>query len=189
MTSAFRAHALPTPKTWQQSSVQRGLTTNSTTTSLAARIPTTTEPETTAGSLVLTPEQLSGCEWLGFWFFGSNANNEDFHAQFTAFRTSEKTATLYIPEHVIRVVATESSTLPGIANTGFVVADLFADTIALVTASSLAHTSEYEIINPQNDVMATLYLRNKGWSHLAVDFDINAGASAAASANVAWWRA
>jgi hypothetical protein len=167
----------------------RGLTTNSTMTTVSFPGDTLTEPSTTDSSsspatntvVVSTSDQ----DTL-FHFFGTDAANEDFHAYLYGWSRLMATATStyqWTPTFLMRVVVTLGTGI-GLANGIVINSEFWSDTIVLDTTN--IGTSDYEIISPADNGKAALIIRNKGFEKLEVRFDADAGSTTAAGCNLAW---
>jgi hypothetical protein len=159
---------------------------SSVSTSITLPVNTIKKPE--VGRANLGVFSVRNSEWLELHFIGTDANNEDFHAHILLWTWTLTVGEVsYVPSHVIRVTCTLSSSVPavgGIAPEGGTT--YFADTIAS-NATYGWTSSDVVLESPANDASAgRVLVKTRGYVWGQVLFDINAGSSAASTANALW---
>ena len=151
--------------------------TNGTTagTSITGKTPTTTEP---TGDGVFSTRTKRGefGNHAAFVFFGTSAANQTLLAKITGWQrvdiTGTATLTLWMPVSLLYLTITLGAAT-GVASTLVAATDYIADTIVATTA----YTSQYEIISPADDTVATVKVDFFGCQKLEVQLVRN-GSSA-----------
>lgn len=159
---------------------------SSTATSITLPAPTVKRPEVGVANLGFFSVRNS--QWLELTFIGTDANNEDYHAHIALWTLAiTRGERVFIPSNVIRVTCTLSSSVVAV---GGIIPEggttYFADTIASGTTYAWA-AADVVLESPANDATAgRVHVRTRGHAWGQVLFDIDAGSSAATTANALW---
>lgn len=165
----------------QASNFKKGRRTNATASSFASRVPQAAEPalDTAAGSAtaqvavdVLARGGADGLvqNRLLLVFFGTGNEDTTFAARVLGWRrlgTDDETD-LWVPVELAEVACTLSATV-GVAGTGVVATERFADTITLVAGND---DISMEIVSPTGDEIAHVVLDLKGFQKFEVQYDM-----------------
>ena len=172
---------------------RRGLTNNSTSTSFPAIVPidsapATVDSTTATGNLLVIPLHGSVLHLFPFGLHASAVDNKDFHMRVTLIRTfpglTSSFATLTAYKRIGIFACTCSSAQNGVAGASLLDTEAFADTITEVSTSWL--TDMVTVHSNAADLLATIEITPNSFEYAQVDFDVDAGAAAATSANVCY---
>lgn len=173
---------------YNKSQWYRGLANSATSTTYPTVAPTTSTPATVDSATPTGNLFAAKCGQgaVQFMFFGSDAENENFHARIYLWRRAmpdkRHTGTaLWIPYLAGEVLVT-IGTAVGVADAVVAAAGRFADTIAEV--GSTWDDNLITVGAGANNVTSILTVITAGFEMFSVTFDVDAGGSAAASANL-----
>lgn len=120
---------------------KKALAASSTNASFAALIPTVTKPATSTSRIVFdrTDQGTLRQNTIIVLPYGGDDDNDQVKLKVSGWNLSQNGATrgLWVPTLICEVLATLSSTLPGIANEDVVATEFFADTITLTTGIAI----------------------------------------------------
>ena len=150
-------------------SLKRIRSANSTATSFAARVPTTTKP---TGDGVI--DSTGGLSYVLLTFFGRDAADETFAFRVMGWSQVIGAAkSLWVPVRLLQARCT-LSTATGVADSEVTASEFIVDTIATVTGSTMR-----EVVSPgDNAGAAHAILDTTGFEIVTVDFDLITAAQA-----------
>lgn len=143
-----------------------------------SRIPTLTEPTVTnnPGLVELSPKLITGNQIL-FFPFGQGAASDTFNVQLLGWKQTQvlDTIVLWVPFVLCELTVTLGTTT-GVAGTPAVVADLFANNLAIVTGNE---NIDIELVIPGNNQLAYAMIDLKGNALVEFIVDLDSSATAA----------
>jgi hypothetical protein len=159
------------------------LATNSTNTTFAAKIPTTTVPSGN-GFFDLSDrpygQTSSSPSYIHLLPFGTAANNKTFDMRLWGYAKTGDATPLYVPF----IIADLSITLGNIDASAIAASTFLADTIVLNKGIPAGQFSG--LLNTANDSPGSIVLHLLGAKYIFFDFDADAGGAASTDANCYW---
>ena len=150
---------------------------NSTDTSFAAKVPTTTKPSG-AGVVEMSPGGTSENTILSYLMvipFGTDANDETFDLRMFGWSAVAGDGdTVYVPVRLLQASCT-LGTATGVNSSNFENENFLADTIASVTGSGLN-----SVVSPADNTVAHLIIDATGFGQVEIIYDLTGAASAGA---------
>lgn len=146
------------------------LSSNSTDSSFASKVPTVTEP-TGTGVLELSSIPGSMSDNILLVPFGAGNDDTTFVLRLIGWR---KVSALWVPIPLCQVTAT-LSTAVGVSGAAVTDSDRFADTLAL--ASGFNSNVSTEIVSPTGNIIAHVMQDVKGFAKVEITFDMTGATS------------